>query len=235
MSQALLAAGVFVWLMAWRVLPAGRDRTWSPLLGISVLAAVATLACEYAWYRFGTRIDPFKVVLAEGDILFGLRPAGQVLALGLLATLLTEARRLGQTRLGGTLWFTIAVYALGGLVDDVAAFAMGWSLEDVTPDGASPVGMDLLWMILLGALGMARWKLRGTWHRHLIDAIWLACLVEHVVVVGVGNPRLGGASAGLIVAVSIVLGHKVWGVSRGAALTLVPLGLLLAYEAASLL
>ncbi len=234
-SQALLAGGVFTWLMLWRVLPAGRDRTWAPLLGISILATVATLAFEYAWYRFGTRIDPLKVVLAETDILFGLRPAGQVLAIGLLVTLLTELRRIAMTPVGASLAFTVGVFAFGGLVDDLAAFVMGWSMLDVTPEGVSPAGMDLVWMALLGLVGIARWKLRHSWHCHLIDGIWVACLLEHVVAVAVGSPSLGGASAGLIVAVSVVLGHRVWGVSRGAALTLIPLGLLLAYEAASLL
>lgn len=234
-SQALLAIGVFAWLMIWRLLPAGRDRTWAPLLGISFAAAAATLACEYLWYRFGTRIDPWKVVMAETDVTFGLRPAGQVLALGLLATGLTEIRRIGMTPVGATLPFTVALFAGGGVVDDAAAFFMGWSMLDVTPEGMSVAGLDVVWMALLALLGVARWKLRHSWHRHLIDAIWVGCLIEHIVVVGTGSASMGAVSAGLIVASSIVLGQRVWCVSRGAAITLIPLALLLAYEVASLL
>lgn len=232
-SQALLAIGVFGWLMIWRMLPAGKDRTWAPLLAVSAAATLLTLACEYGWYRFGTRIDPVKVVLKEADILYGLRPAGQVLLLGLLATLLTEVRRIGMGPAGQTLLFTMAVYAGGGLVDDIVAFFVGWSIQDATPDGVSMVGINVVWMALLALLGTARWKLRREWHRHLIDAIWIACLLEHIILVGVSSPGVAVASAGLIVAFAIVLGQRVWAVSRGAAITLIPLALLLAYEAAA--
>ena len=234
-SQSMLAIGIFLWLMLWRLLPAGHDRRWPPLLAISVLACLLTLATEYLWYRLGTRANALRFILSEADVEGGLQPAGQVLVFGLLVTGMTELRRLGQGPAGDTLPFTMIVYALGALTDDVAALIMGWSIEDITPDGVSRGGLDVLWMALLALLAMARWKLRQNWQRHMVDALWVACLFEHLVTVGTGSRSTGAAAAAIVVACAVVLGKRLWNVSRGAALTIVPLGLLLAYEVAGLL
>ena len=79
MSQSLLAAGVYAWLMLWRVLPVGKDRESLPLLGITLLAAALTVGFEYCWYRFGTRINPMRVLWSELDVEYGLHPVGRVL------------------------------------------------------------------------------------------------------------------------------------------------------------
>jgi sulfoxide reductase heme-binding subunit YedZ len=234
-SQALLAVGVFTWLALWRMLPAGRDREWRPLLGLALMAAAMTVAAEYAWYRFGTKINPLKVVYSELDVEYGLHPAGQVLALGLLAVGLTELRRIAQAPFGQRVWFTMFVFALGALVDDLAALFMGWSLDDVTPDGSSRVLLDLAWMALLALAGMARWRLRRDWRRHLLDGFWVACVLYHVVMAATGNRNLGASSAMLVLVAAALLGTQVWRVSHMAALLLVPLGGLLAYEAVTLL
>ena len=99
-SAATVAAGVFAWLMFWRALPAGRDRGWVPLLGLAAVAAVVTLAVEFAWYRFGTRIDPLRVLRGEFDLTYGVHPAGLVLVLGIVVALVTELRAVGQGSLG---------------------------------------------------------------------------------------------------------------------------------------
>lgn len=233
-SQALVAAGIFGWLMLWRAVPAGPDRNWPTLLGISVAAALLTVAAEYAWYRFGTRIDPLKVVMAEADIAFGLHPAGQVLVAGLAASGLVLLWRVGDTPFGAKPAFTMLVFALGAFADDAVGLVLGWSLDDMAPEQESLAGMDLVWFVLLGTLGMARWKLRNDRSRHLVDVIWLICILHALVLMGMGNRTVGAAVAAVIIGFSILLGHRLWTVSRGAAITLVPLGLLLAYEAVSL-
>lgn len=234
-SQALLATGVCFWLMAWRLLPAGADRALGPLLGISLAAAVLTLLAEYAWYGLGTRINPVRVVMSEFDVALGLRPAGQVLLLGVLATTLAELRRLSLTAFGATVLFPMIVYGLGAFADDAVALFMGWPLDEMIPDGASPALMDLLWVVFFGMLGIARWRLRAGWQRRWVDGLWVGCLVYQFLLIATANRSLWATCAWLIVGAALLLGHRVWPVSRGAALMLVPLGLLLAFEAAWLL
>ena len=234
-SLPMLAAGVFTWLMLWRALPSGRDRETVPLLGISLLAAVLTAAYEYAWYRFGTHVDPVRVVLGEFNVSFGLRPAGQVLMLGLLAALATELRRVGMGRFGGTLAYAVLVYALGGLVDEGVAFFTGWYMDDVIPNGFSVLGLDVIWVSLFALLGYARWTLREQWQRHLVDAVWLACIGYNLTLLATGSPSIGSVGATVMVVLSILLGQRLWLVSRQAALLVLPVAALFAYEAANLM
>ena len=233
-SQALLAAGVFSWLMLWRALPAGQDREWRPLLAIAFGAALLTVAFEYGWYRFGTKIDPMRVIRAEFDVQFGLHPAGQVLALGALVTFIAELRRLSMTAFGGSVLFTMLVYGLGALLDDLIALSLGWSLDDLGLDAIPPAALNLMWCVFFSLLGAARWKLRRQPGRHWIDGVWIACIAYQLVVVGTGDRSVGIACAWLIVSASLLLGRYVWTISRGAALMLIPPCLLLAYEAASI-
>ena len=232
-SQAMLSIGVFAWFMLWRALPAGKDRDWPVLVGLSVAAATATLAAEYLWYHFATHANASKVVASEFDITFGLHPAGQVLAAGLLATGLVELVRIGAAPFGRQPFYTMGVYALGAFAGDVMAFVLGWPMDDGVGD-VPPVVMDLLWVGLLALLGAARWKLRNTWHRRVLDALWVASLLDQGLRIGVGR-HLGGFVAAGIVACAAVLVLRVWRVSRGAALTMVPLAVILAVEAFSLI
>ena len=234
-SMPMLAAGIFTWLMLWRALPSGRDRETAPLLGISLAAAALTVAYEYAWYRFGTAVDPVRVVLGELDVSFGLRPAGQVLMLGLLATAAAELRRIGLGRYGSTLAYTVGIYALGGLVDEAVAFFAGWYMDDIVPAGLSATGLDIIWVSLFALLGYARWTLRGQWQRHLVDAAWLACIAYNLVLLAMGSPSLGSTFAAVMVGLSALLGQRLWLVSRQAALLVLPVAALFAYEAANLM
>ena len=230
-SQAMLAIGVFVWFMLWRALPAGREADWPVLLGLSLVAAAATLGTEYLWYDLATRVHATKVVLGEFDIQYGLHPAGQVLALGLLATGIAELCCIGATPFGDKPSFTVGVYALGAFADNVVPFVLAWQADDAT--GLPPVLLDLVWAVPLGVLGAARWTLRTRWYRHLVDAVWLACLGDQILHAGVNRP------AGAVVAVAVtagasVLALRVWRVSRGAAVMLVPLVAALMLEVFSL-
>ena len=233
-SQAMLAAGAFVWLMLWRTLPAGRDRAWLPLLLLSFAAAAATVALEYAWYRFGTRIDPMKILRSEIDVAWGLHPAGQVLALGLIVTVAAELRRLGLTAFGAGPLFTILVYAIGALVPDATAFFFGWTADDPAPGALPPYALDGVWLALFALLGLARWRLGQPSQRRWCDAFWIACLLYNTLLITPDNHLISWSCAALIIGGSLLLLQRAWSVSRWAALAVLPLALTLAYEAAAL-
>ena len=224
-SQAMLAVGVFTWFMLWRVLPAGQDRDWPVLLALSVAAAIVTLGAEYLWYRLGTRANVARIIAGEFDISFGLHPAGQVLVAGLLVTGITELFRIGATPFGQRPAFTAGVYALGAFAGDVAGFVLAWPMGDGEAD-VPPVMAGLLWAALLGLLGIARWRVRAQWHRHAVDAVWAACLLNQVLHLDAG-PAMAATLAGAAMVATCVLATQVWQVSRGAALILAPFTLVL--------
>ncbi len=80
-GEAMLMAGLFVWLMLWRALPDAWRRSWPALMALAVGASCATAAIEYAWYAVATRIPLDRVFAANLDIDWedGLRPAHWVL------------------------------------------------------------------------------------------------------------------------------------------------------------
>lgn len=231
-SQATIAAGVFAWAMAWRVLPAGRDRGPVPLIGLAFAAALAALAFEWCWYRFGTNVDPFRVVRAEFDLTFGLRPAGKVLLLGLLAAGVAELRGLAQTRFGAGPGFAVLVYALGGLAGWGVGGALGWSMEDLLPEGTSPDVLTAASVLLFALLGFARHGLRAAWQRHLLDALWVGAALMPVLAMGTESREVGMVAAALLGAGALLLATGLWTTSRRAAIMVMPLAGLAAYQAA---
>lgn len=86
-SEAMLMAGCFVWLMLWRMLPPEWRRRALALVPLALLAAVATAGIEYGWYALATHIPADRVLAANLDIEDGPRPAVWMLiaALGIAA------------------------------------------------------------------------------------------------------------------------------------------------------
>ncbi len=234
-SQATVAAGVFAWAMLWRVLPAGRDRGSLALIFLALAAGAMALAFEYAWYRFGTHVDPLRVLRGEADVSFGLHPAGLVFALGLLAAGLLELRALEQTRFGGGFGYIMLVYLLGALAGGAAGLAMGWSLDDIMPDGYPTLPLDAAWFVLFALLGIARWQLRENWQRHLIDALWAATALAPVLALGTDSREVVLASAAVLGAAALLLTGRLWPISPGAAVLVLPLAALATYQAIVLL
>ncbi len=76
-GESILMSGLLVWLLLWRLLPAGAQRQWAALLALSAAACCATAGIEYAWYDLATHIPPSRVFAANFDIDWadGLRPA----------------------------------------------------------------------------------------------------------------------------------------------------------------
>jgi sulfoxide reductase heme-binding subunit YedZ len=91
-SEATIVAGCFFWLMLWRALP-GRWRDSLPaVLAIGIVATLGTAAAEYTWYALETRIRPMRVLLANFDVSYTIRPAVWI-AMASLAILLAVAVR----------------------------------------------------------------------------------------------------------------------------------------------
>ena len=92
--QATLIGGLFVLLMLYRLAHWRGFSITSPaaLVALAVLAALATAAIEYAWYGLATGIPPGRVLAANLQFSFSIRPAWWVLAVGLGVAILAWAR-----------------------------------------------------------------------------------------------------------------------------------------------
>ena len=178
-GEATLMAGMFLWLMGWRLLPAGPDRAPLPVLGLGVASALVTVGVEYAWFGLATHVAPAKPVLAELDVSYGPHPAGQVLLIGIglaIAVGLFWAQH--RERLRGTLGFDVALYAGGAVIATCLAFAFSL-VDDVLPDDWS-FWPTAGWFVLgAGVLGVLRWWLpRG---RLALDVVCAVCLLAPLV------------------------------------------------------
>ena len=92
--EPTLMAGFFLLLMFYRLAHWRGFSLASPfvLVAIAVLAALGTAAIEYAWYGIATGVPPGRVLAANLQFSFSIRPAWWVLATGLGMTLLALAR-----------------------------------------------------------------------------------------------------------------------------------------------
>lgn len=92
--QATLMAGLFILLMLYRIAHwRGLAITSPPILaGIAVLAGLGTAAAEYAWYGLATGVPPSRVLLANFNFVFQIRPSWWVVAVGLGVAILAFIR-----------------------------------------------------------------------------------------------------------------------------------------------
>ncbi|HEV7546940.1 MAG TPA: ferric reductase-like transmembrane domain-containing protein [Reyranella sp.] len=95
-GEPAFTAGLFAWLMLWRVLPPKLRTRFAGLALLAVSATLAAVLFETAWYGLINGIDPVRVLRANLDIDFdlALRPAHKVLIASLLVMLLVALRRL---------------------------------------------------------------------------------------------------------------------------------------------
>ena len=92
-SEPVFAAGMFVWLMLWRVTPAGQRKV-VVYVGLAFIAGLLTVGIEFAWYSLATRINPWRVLVTNENLSFGIRPAHWVVIVSLALTLVIAARKL---------------------------------------------------------------------------------------------------------------------------------------------
>ena len=107
-SEPVFVAGLYVWLMLWRPLPDAWQRPirmrpigMHPLaiyVALAIVTGIATVGLEFAWYGIATSIDPWRVLLANRSIDFGLRPAHWVFVVAVAVALLLPLRRLTMRR-----------------------------------------------------------------------------------------------------------------------------------------
>nr|WP_302474123.1 protein-methionine-sulfoxide reductase heme-binding subunit MsrQ [Roseococcus sp. MDT2-1-1] len=93
-SQPVLMAGLFLWLVAWRFLPARWQAHPAALLGLAVLAVGGAAGLEYAWYALTTNLPAARIAAANLDLSFGPRPAVQAGLVALALPLGVLLRRL---------------------------------------------------------------------------------------------------------------------------------------------
>ncbi len=92
-GEAAFAAGLFVWLMLWRVLPVRLRTGFAGLFLLAAAATLVTVAFEASWYGLVNGIDPMRVLAANLDPELVPRPAQKVLAASLLVIVLVALRR----------------------------------------------------------------------------------------------------------------------------------------------
>jgi len=97
-SQAVIIAGLLIWLLAWRALPLERQTSIPLLAALSVAATFGAVLVEFLWYAAATNLPAARIAAANLDLTFGPRPA---LISGMIAAgfvLLAALRRLAQRR-----------------------------------------------------------------------------------------------------------------------------------------
>ncbi|MBU8537884.1 protein-methionine-sulfoxide reductase heme-binding subunit MsrQ [Falsiroseomonas tokyonensis] len=92
-DSAVVLAGIFLWLMGWRLLPGWARAHGGALAGLAVLAALGAAGLEWGWYAATTNLPAARILAANLDPGAGLRPAQGVLAAGLAVAALTALRR----------------------------------------------------------------------------------------------------------------------------------------------
>lgn len=93
-GEPAFAAGLFAWLMLWRVLPARLRTRYLGLVLLALGATVATVVFEAGWYWLVNGIDPSRVLEAYLDPELAPRPAHKVLIASLLVIAAVALRRL---------------------------------------------------------------------------------------------------------------------------------------------
>jgi len=84
--EPMLMFGLLAWLMGYRLLHKRTgDVTPRALVGLAAASGVVTAVAEVAWHAAATGVDPLRILAANLDIAYGLRPAWWVLIAGLAA------------------------------------------------------------------------------------------------------------------------------------------------------
>ena len=96
-GEPAFTAGLFAWLMLWRVLPSKLQRSYLGLAILGVSATIATVVFEAGWYWLVNGRDPIVALLANLDPELVFRPAQKVLIASLLMIAAVALRRLALT------------------------------------------------------------------------------------------------------------------------------------------
>jgi sulfoxide reductase heme-binding subunit YedZ len=95
-SDAVFLAGLFTWLMLWRVMPRRwQARLW-PLPELALAAGLIAAVLEAGWYGVRNGVNVVAVLSANLDVMFGPRPAVAVVIAGFAVLLVAAARKLAK-------------------------------------------------------------------------------------------------------------------------------------------
>jgi len=95
-AEPMVVAGLFFWLMAYRVIVWIGDKDQGPslwpLIGLSVVTGLLTATGEAAYYHFHNNVDPWRILAAYVGEYFDQRPGWIVLGVCLAVTMISLAR-----------------------------------------------------------------------------------------------------------------------------------------------
>lgn len=92
-TQPVLMLGFFVWLMLFRLMRRqGLQARPLQLLALALISSLATALLEALWYATMTGVMASRILAANLDIAFGIRPSLWVLAAGLAVAAVSTVR-----------------------------------------------------------------------------------------------------------------------------------------------
>jgi len=94
-GEATFAAGLFAWLMLWRLFPSKLRTAYLGLLLLAVAATLAALGFELAWYGLLKNANPMRILAANIDLELAPRPAHKVLLAATAVIVAVAIRQLG--------------------------------------------------------------------------------------------------------------------------------------------
>lgn len=98
-SEPVLMLGFFVWLMGFRLMRrSGFAAGPLQLAALAIISAVATALLEALWYATMTGVMASRILYANLDVAFGIRPALWVGLAGLALAAVNLARMRGRSR-----------------------------------------------------------------------------------------------------------------------------------------
>jgi len=87
-GEATVAAGLFAWLMIWRLMPAGLRTRYAGLVLLAAGATLAALVFEIGWYGLVNHVDPLRILGADSNPDLAPRPVHKVLLASLAVVVL---------------------------------------------------------------------------------------------------------------------------------------------------
>jgi sulfoxide reductase heme-binding subunit YedZ len=96
---AAVPAGLLIWLLLWRAEPAPLRRSWTGLIGLSIIIIAITALGEAGWYALNSGINP-RLVLAANLSLVRPSPAVLVAVDLVVLIVLVGLRRLSHAKRG---------------------------------------------------------------------------------------------------------------------------------------
>lgn len=92
-SEPVFVAGLYVWLMLWRLLPVRWQRPVAVYPAMALLAGFVTAWIEFTWYAVATHLPAWRILAANQGLAHGFRPPQLVVATALALSLAVVARR----------------------------------------------------------------------------------------------------------------------------------------------